>query len=195
MSNDAGLGPIPERAFITSRQQVDALAGRMRMRVLKAAAVPRSVREMAEALGVPTTRLYYHVNKLEEAGFLDVVETRKSGARVEKIYRVAAKSFGAGPELAKNVENIEDAAAALAGLVLDVSRVEAEAALVFKFGGGEVEMDLARTQGDLTLDQVKEIQSRMEAILKEVVAEDSQSPDARTYSFTYLLVPTEVENS
>ena len=195
MTTESDFEPIPERAFITTRQQVDALAGKMRMRVLKAAAVPRSVREMAEVLGVPTTRLYYHVNKLEEVGFLDVVETRKSGARVENIYRVAAKSFGAGPELAQNVENIEDAAAALVGLVLDVSRVEAEAALAYKFGRGDVEVDLVRTQGDLTPDQVKEIQSRREAILREVVGEDSDSPDARTYSFTYLLVPTEVDDS
>ena len=193
MSSDDELGPIPERAFINTREQVDALAGKMRMRILKAAAVPRSVREIAETLNVPTTRLYYHVNKLEEVGFLDVVETRKSGARVENIYRVAAKSFRAGPDLANNVENAEDAAAALTGLVLDVTRVESEAALTHKLSGGDLKADLARAQGTLTPDQVEEIRTRMEAILKEFAAPESDAPDARNYSFTYLFLPTEVD--
>ena len=195
MNDNAVLGPIPETALINTRQQVDALAGKMRMRVMKAAAEPRSVREIAEALGVPTTRLYYHVNMLEEAGFLDVVETRKSGARIEKIYRVAAKSFRAGPDLADNVGDVAEAASALTGLVIDGTRVEAESALAHRLSGGELRADLGRTQGNLTQAQVVELSERIEAILKEVVATETDDPEARPYSFTFILVPTEIEGT
>ena len=192
MTSTSARRDIPEKAFINTPEQVEALAGKMRMRILKAAAEPRSVREIAASLGVPTTRLYYHVNLLENAGFLDVVETRKSGARLEKIYQVAAQSFGAGPDLAQNVDNIDDAAAALTGLVMDVTRVEAEAAVAHRLSGGSLEADLGRTEGRLSPGQVIEISERIATILKEVVVAESDDPSARMYSFTYLLLPTEL---
>jgi len=195
MSREAEFGPIPDTALINTRQQVDALAGTMRMRILKAAAEPRSIKEIAEALGVPPTRLYYHVNMLEEVGFVDVVETRKSGARIEKIYRVAAKSFRAGPDLAGNVGNVDEAAAALTGLVMDVTRVEAEAALAHRLDGGTLTADMGRVQGNLTESQAEEIAERVEAILREVIDTETDDPSARAYSFTYLLLPTEVDDS
>jgi DNA-binding transcriptional ArsR family regulator len=55
---------------------------------------PKSVHEIAEALNVPFTRLYYHINLLEKNNIIHVVETRAmSGAVEEKYYQVAAYQF------------------------------------------------------------------------------------------------------
>jgi len=50
----------------------------LRQRILHVARHPKSVKDMADALGVPVTRLYYHVNMLEGADFLHVTEVRKA---------------------------------------------------------------------------------------------------------------------
>jgi len=55
---------------------------------------PKTVQEIAEALNVPFTRLYYHINLLEKHNIIDVVDTRAmSGAVEEKYYQVAAYQF------------------------------------------------------------------------------------------------------
>jgi DNA-binding Lrp family transcriptional regulator len=54
---------------------------------------PRTVKQIAKMLGTSTTKLYYHVNQLEEAEILKVVATRIVSGVIEKQYRATAKSF------------------------------------------------------------------------------------------------------
>jgi DNA-binding transcriptional ArsR family regulator len=55
---------------------------------------PRSVHELAAALDIPFTRLYYHIHLLEKHGFIRLVETRTlAGAVEEKYYQIAAYMF------------------------------------------------------------------------------------------------------
>src|SRR5215218_10360712 len=50
----------------------------------------RTVKELAAELGVPPTRLYYHMNLLEEHGLIRVASTRLVSGIVEKRYAVTA---------------------------------------------------------------------------------------------------------
>lgn len=55
---------------------------------------PKTVQQIAESLGVPFTRLYYHINLLEKHNIIHVVDVREmSGAVEEKFYQVAAYQF------------------------------------------------------------------------------------------------------
>lgn len=55
---------------------------------------PKTVQQIAENLGVPFTRLYYHINLLEKHNIIHVVDVREmSGAVEEKYYQVAAYQF------------------------------------------------------------------------------------------------------
>ncbi len=55
---------------------------------------PRTIHQVADALAVPFTRLYYQFNLLEKHGFIRVVETRAlAGAVEEKYYQISARSF------------------------------------------------------------------------------------------------------
>ncbi|WP_028596454.1 helix-turn-helix domain-containing protein [Paenibacillus assamensis] len=47
---------------------------------------PVTVKQMAEQLQEKPSRLYYHVNKLEEHGLLQLVETKQQGNLIEKYY-------------------------------------------------------------------------------------------------------------
>ena len=151
------LPEIPEEAFITDPSQFESLSSPTRIRILKVCIDPSSVRQIADRLGVPPTRLYYHVNLLEDAGFLQVVHTRKSGARIEKLYRVAGKSITPGPELIHNVDDIEAAAKALASIVIEPARVETEHVLAKRLEGEEQSWDLARTFANLTPDEFEDV--------------------------------------
>lgn len=69
---------------------------------------PRTAKQLAAAMGVPVTRLYYHLNMLVDAGLVRVIATRRSGAQTESAYAVTALSFRLDPALmqADDVEGV-----------------------------------------------------------------------------------------
>ena len=55
---------------------------------------PRSVHQVAASLGVPFTRLYYHIKMLEKHNLIRVVDVvQLAGAIEEKYYQVTARQF------------------------------------------------------------------------------------------------------
>lgn len=55
---------------------------------------PRTVHQVAESLGVPFTRLYYHIKMMEKHNLIRVVDiVQLAGAIEEKYYQVAARQF------------------------------------------------------------------------------------------------------
>lgn len=64
--------------------------------IIDIASKPVTVSQIAEELNEKQSRLYYHVKKLEEAGLLELVETRQQGNLIEKYYqrtKVAGERF------------------------------------------------------------------------------------------------------
>src|SRR5437588_1268543 len=97
-----------------------ALADPTRVRLLEELwGSRRSAKELAEALGVPPDRLYYHLNRLQEAGLIDVADLRPAGSgRVERLYRTVSREPAVGalePE-----ERGEVLEAMLAAAILDL---------------------------------------------------------------------------
>lgn len=54
---------------------------------------PATVAELGQRIGKRPNSCHYHVGKLLEAGFIEAVDTRRSGARTETIYDVVANQF------------------------------------------------------------------------------------------------------
>lgn len=65
--------------------------------ILIAEALP--VKQVAQRLGLAPSKLYYHVNLLEEHGLIQVVDTRMVSGIVEKHYRAIARNFRVKHEL------------------------------------------------------------------------------------------------
>lgn len=84
-----------ERIILDSLEALKVYFDPMRLKIIhEMVTEAKSVHEIAEALGVPFTRLYYHINLLEKHNIIHVVETRSmSGAVEEKYYQVAAYQF------------------------------------------------------------------------------------------------------
>lgn len=91
---DAPMSFEPADAFLIEDAETwEVLADPLRIEILESCARPRSVGEIAEAMNVPRTRLYHHVNLMEEKGILAIAATRQKGAMTEKLYQASAKSF------------------------------------------------------------------------------------------------------
>jgi DNA-binding transcriptional ArsR family regulator len=75
----------------------------LRMRVMSlfadAAGKALTVKQVATQLGLRPTRLYYHINLLEEHGLLRVASSRIVSGILEKSYAAAARSITVDPAL------------------------------------------------------------------------------------------------
>lgn len=58
---------------------------------------PLTATQIAELLGETPQKIYYHLNELEKAGLVEMVEARQKGNLVEKYYRATAECFVADP--------------------------------------------------------------------------------------------------
>jgi len=104
------LGPQPLPELIEFRHVDDvttmkALADPLRLKIMRvlgknAHSKPRimTVKQIAEELGEPTTKLYRHVKQLLAVDLIQVAELRLVGGIVEQRYRVAQKALGVDPE-------------------------------------------------------------------------------------------------
>jgi DNA-binding transcriptional ArsR family regulator len=108
---------------------LEILKNQTRVRIMRQLAEPSTVKQIAERMDAPPTRLYYHVNLLEETGVIRVVETRKAGALVEKVYQVAGRQFHPSRALMSSDHDPALLASLGAAVILDGARVDAEAGL------------------------------------------------------------------
>lgn len=85
---------MPQDVFwLESYEHFELLGDATRLEIIELLMAPATVAELAERMNVPRTRLYHHVNLLEQAGLIRVVDTRQSGVQTEKIYQAAARNF------------------------------------------------------------------------------------------------------
>jgi DNA-binding transcriptional ArsR family regulator len=91
-----GKQPRPE-LVITDVEQLRAISDPFRIRLIETMAdLPLrgwTAKELAERLRTKQTKLYHHLNLLEERGFIEVIETRMVSGILEKRYRLTAVSF------------------------------------------------------------------------------------------------------
>ena len=171
----------------------------MRFRILRELMNPRSVRDLAEAMQVPPTRLYYHVNLLEEAGIIAVAETRKAGAMLQKIYQTTARGFKPSPRLAQGDHEPSELAKIAAGVVFDGARIDAEEALTAHFevvrteGGHKMHGALARSVARFSPAEAAEFADVLsEFIEKHFDPQDREEGDE--YGLTVAFLPVSSTN-
>ena len=85
---------------VTTLQQLKTLSDPLRVDMLEGLLYEaRTVKQIATLLGVRPTKLYYHMNALEAAGFARVVQTQVKSGIIEKYYRRTARTFLVDPQL------------------------------------------------------------------------------------------------
>ncbi len=93
---DASFRPEAVR-LVADLETLRAISDPTRIRILERMVTRHdpawSVKELAAALGMPTTRLYHHIDLLVERDLLRPVERRVVSGIIETRYRVSAQSF------------------------------------------------------------------------------------------------------
>jgi DNA-binding transcriptional ArsR family regulator len=81
-----------DEIVIDDLETLKVLADPLRLRIRELMTEPTTVKQVAEALGIPPTKLYYHINLLEKHNLIVVVDTRIVSGIIEKHYQIAARS-------------------------------------------------------------------------------------------------------
>lgn len=89
----ARMSDLQEILELDTIEEFDALMSANRLELAEILATPKTAKEAAEDLGVPVTRLYYHLNALLDTGLVKVVDERPKGALKERVFQVAAKTI------------------------------------------------------------------------------------------------------
>ncbi|QNH19171.1 Helix-turn-helix domain protein [Xanthomonas sp. GW] len=100
MSKPPASPPAP-RALKLTPDQLGAMASSPRLAILQRLDIDgqATARELGERLGRPVTALYHHLERLESAGLVQVVERRSTGRRPEAVYAVVARQLSSADAL------------------------------------------------------------------------------------------------
>ena len=145
---------------------------------------PRSVAEAADALGVPVTRLYHHVNRLADRGLIRAVATRQVGARTETRYQVTARSFEIDPSFFESTDARE--AAAAFGALFDFAKLDLQRQIEDGAGPrpGDGRSVLSLGQVTLTPKRHAKLVADLEAVVAAATSDAADDdPDAERMTF------------
>lgn len=160
---------------------LDELTHPLRLRIMRHLKDPNTIADLAQALDVPVTRLYHHINRLEEAGLIRVVATRKVGAATERRYQVVARSMGVAPKFFESLDPAEVATAL--GSIFDMAKLalqqQVEAGTVTFADDDDEPVVLSFGRLTLTPVRVAELHRRLTELLDEFSSDGSaHDPDA-----------------
>lgn len=174
---------------ITTLEQLRAISDPLRQRLLHHfAAQSATTKQVAVQLGERPSKLYHHVEALEAAGLLHLVETRPNRGTLEKYYRAVARQFTVDHTLLSGEQEALNELQKVTIQILQDSLNEAYRR--FHDEGAEAlkTMVLAHIPPRLNKAQAQYLAERLQSLLAELQdqpVEDSATP----YSLTITLFP------
>ena len=170
---------------LVAPESLDALGSPHRLEIVSALADAgqASIAELAHRLGRTPHSLYYHVRLLERAGVLVLADTRRSGRRDERVWKLAGDRIlvGATPESPRSIEM----AAKAADSMLRLTSRELRAAI----GRTRPEAIGLRMKGRLGKSAVRRVR-RLVKELEEIFRNSKSEAPARVYALTVVLTPS-----
>lgn len=172
----------PEQTVLSDVAALKALAHPLRMGLLvELGRSDRTVKELAELLGVQPTRLYHHIKMLEGAGLIAVASTRMVSGIEERTYRANGQSWTPAPELTGSL--VEEG---VVRALFDMVRSEVELAMTDRpVAPGDPDSAVALfSLTDITIapQEVDELQERVFAVLEDYREDRDLPPGARRHN-------------
>ena len=180
---------------IRDAETMKALAEPTRMQILmELAEEAKTVKEVAESLGVGPTRLYYHFKILERARLIRVAGRRMVSGIQERRYVATAKSWTPAPEQMPSLVE-SGIVSAMLGLVeaeLDLA-LDAQSTTPLGEPGSPVPV-MSLTRLALSDEEVADVQRRVERIMEDYGTTGRAPKGKRIYGMllTGYQVPTEL---
>jgi DNA-binding transcriptional ArsR family regulator len=194
---DQDFPQMAEEMLIEDVETLKVLADPGRIQIMRSFDQPRTVKEVADYLDRPATKLYYHVNMLEKHGIIQVVETNVVSGIIEKKYQVSAKRYRPVPSLLTATEMDAHLEAVLTA-VFDTAKRDIKSSIEAGL------MDLGHKEGEplynsvishsklhLTIDQMNDLRDRLEGIFKEYMAlgQSAKTPNVAPYGLVIGFYP------
>ena len=190
--------PLAER-IISDVETLKALSDPVRLRILEtmvtAADEAWTVKRLAAALGTNPTKLYHHINILEERELIVVGGTRVVSGIIETSYRIAQLSLrldrallsGAGPDVRDSVHDV-------LAVIFDSVRDEIERGLasgLVKSSDDPLSELLIRGLTMLPPERAVELRSRLRELLEEfdVAGPDQVEPGSLPFGYLIAVYP------
>jgi DNA-binding transcriptional ArsR family regulator len=167
-----------------------AISDPTRVAIIELLSEPRSVTQLAEALDVPRTRLYHHIELLQSKGVIQQVEERRVGALTERIYALTAKVYRPGARLLRRGDQ-DSRIDALVTLVFDTTKSDLKRAIVSgdaKLGEGGI--GVGRTIANLSPARAAEFLGELEDLVARYDEAHSEAEDARPFAFVWAMYPS-----
>jgi DNA-binding transcriptional ArsR family regulator len=187
-------GELPETFWIEDLDSLRALADPTRLQIIELLLEPLSVKEIAEEMAVPRTRLYHHIKTLEQNGLIRVVGERKARALNERVYVAAAKEFRPGPGILEEATG-DEMGEALLTTVLDTTRAD----FIRAVRAGIVRLDeigerqllaVGRCLVRLPAVKAEKFAREVEDLVKRMNEEDTQADEDPVFAFAFVFYPT-----
>jgi len=193
---------MDESQIIDDLDQLKALADPLRQRLLTAFCCrPATTKQVAERLGEKPTRLYHHVDLLEKAGLIELVETRPNRGTLEKYYLTSARQFVVDHQLLRTAAGEDEAALEGQRLLINMlqttlneARHRFDPAAIGQQEQGQPVM-LAQTELRLTQSQARALMDRFCDWLESCCDGESQDEDEAIYKLTLAMFPVRQEQS
>lgn len=192
-----------DSAIIEDLESLRVYSSALRRQIVaELCARPMSIHELAAALNVPFTRLYYHIHLLEKHGFIHLVEIRPGpGAIAEKFYRVRARMFLVDSALMQpGSPSRQETLDYLLDVTLMNARQEiresAQRGLIDLSQRGPHPSRLQLLAAHLILDaaDVQELHLELTALMQRY-SQQPASADALHYGFTIALYPVSTDET
>lgn len=172
-------------------ETIKVFADERRLQILEQMRRPATVKAVAQALGLPPSKLYYHVNLLLEHGLITVVDHNIESGIVEKIYQASARQYKLVNPLVAGPDFPPEAAAPILASLLDDTRREFLQALAHRDpaeGTPPRHPFLSKKQFRLTEAQLTALHARLDALIKEVTSLEASNANLDEAAYSLAVV-------
>lgn len=193
-----GFEPADE-FVIRDLETLKVIADPMRLNIVESLHKPATVKEVAQHINRPPTKLYYHFNLLEKHELIQMVETRIVSGIVEKHYQAAARVYRIergllSPGSAEFDENIELTLASFLGDIQNDLKTSMREGVIdmSQDAPRHQRLLMGRSHLKLTPEEAETFYQRLTDLVDEYTHNDKKNTDddgTQTYKVVMVLHP------
>ncbi len=192
----------PAAEFIVKDlETLKVLSDPLRIQILEHMGEPHTVKQIGKELGIAPTKLYYHVNMLEEHGLISVTDTRVVSGILEKRYQLSAWRFRLAKELVTlSGAEAEQGVEAMLSSIFDLTKADIIASIhaglidIGELEDNDPRWKAGRSLWAMTPEKAAAFYKAFEELISKFGNEDDSldniQPDEQVYAMTYALYPT-----
>lgn len=147
---------------------------------------PGTAAELAAAVEAPVTRIYYHLDLLEQNGAIQVIATRRVRGVDERQYRATARSYRLHPDVLQEARERPELLDDVVEAMFASARAQLRGVAAQQAAAEERRRVLAHSQLELTPERRAEFIDRLVALMEEF-GDDEPGPGEETERYGLLI--------